>query len=52
MKKFKVTKKDGVQNEKGRNFIYTVPFLILIVLSLIGTKRACKFKWCVPQMVL
>lgn len=39
MKKFKVTKKDGVQNEKGRNFIYTVPFLILIVLSLIGIVR-------------
>jgi cellulose synthase (UDP-forming) len=39
MKKFKVTKKDGAQNEKGRNFIYTVPFLILIVLSLIGIVR-------------
>ena len=39
MKKFKVTKKDGVQNEKGRNSIYTVPFLILIVLSLIGIVR-------------
>lgn len=39
MKKFKVTRKDGAQNEKGRNFIYTVPFLILIVLSLIGIAR-------------
>ena len=36
MKKFKVTKKEGLQNEKGQNFLYMVPFLLLIILSVIG----------------
>lgn len=36
LKKFKVTKKEEQQNQKGRNAIYSVPFLILIVLSIIG----------------
>lgn len=36
MKTFKVTGKGEQKNEKGKNFIFSVPFLILIVLSLIG----------------
>lgn len=36
LKKFKVTDKSGQKNQKGKNFVYTIPFLILIVLSVIG----------------
>lgn len=36
LKKFKVTDKGGQKNQKGKNFVYTIPFLILIVLSVIG----------------
>lgn len=39
LKKFKVTQKGEQQNEKGRNFIYLIPFLILIILSVIGIIR-------------
>lgn len=36
MKTFKVTGKGEQKNEKGKNFVFSVPFLILIILSLIG----------------
>lgn len=36
LKKFKITKKGGVESEKGKNIAYMVPFIILIVLSVIG----------------
>ena len=36
LKKFKVTSKGEQQNQKGKNLIYTIPFLILIILSVIG----------------
>lgn len=36
LKKFKVTAKEEQKNQKGKNAIYTIPFLILIILSLIG----------------
>lgn len=36
LKKFKVTEKNSQQNQKGKNFIYNIPFLILIILSVIG----------------
>lgn len=36
LKKFKVTSKEEQKNQKGKNAIYTIPFLILIVLSVIG----------------
>ena len=36
LKKFKVTDKDAKQSKKGQNLIYMIPFLILIVLSIIG----------------
>lgn len=36
LKKFKVTKKEGIQNQKGKNIIYSIPFVILIALSVIG----------------
>lgn len=36
LKKFKVTNKGLQQNERGQNFVFTIPFLILIVLSIIG----------------
>lgn len=36
LKKFKVTKKEEQQNQKGKNFVYSIPFLILILLSVIG----------------
>lgn len=36
LKKFKVTAKEEQQNQKGKNAIYSIPFLILIVLSVIG----------------
>lgn len=36
LKKFKVTDKDAKQSKKGQNLIYMIPFLILIVLSVIG----------------
>lgn len=39
MKKFKVTGKGGQKNEKGKNFLYSIPFLILIVLSVWGIVR-------------
>lgn len=36
LKKFKVTKKETQLNEKGKNVVYMVPFLILIALSIVG----------------
>lgn len=39
LKKFKVTEKGAVENEKGKNFIYMIPLLILIVMSVIGIIR-------------
>lgn len=39
LKKFKVTKKETQMNEKGQNIVYMIPFLILIVLSVIGLIR-------------
>lgn len=39
LKKFKVTKKETQQNQKGKNTVYSIPFLILILLSLIGITR-------------
>lgn len=39
MKKFKVTSKGEQKNEKGKNFLYSIPFLLLIVLSLWGIVR-------------
>lgn len=36
LKKFKVTEKKGQQNQKGKNMVYMIPFLILIILSFIG----------------
>lgn len=39
LKKFKVTSKGEQKNEKGRNFIYMIPFLLLIILSVIGAVR-------------
>ncbi len=39
MKKFKVTSKGEQKNEKGKNFLYAIPFLLLIVLSIWGIIR-------------
>lgn len=39
MKKFKVTSKGEQKNEKGKNFLYAIPFLLLIVLSVWGIFR-------------
>ena len=39
LKKFKVTSKGEQKNEKGRNFIYMIPFLLLIILSAFGALR-------------
>lgn len=36
LKKFKVTEKGRQKNQKSRNVIYMIPFLILIILSVIG----------------
>lgn len=36
LKKFKVTDKGVQQNKKGQHLIYTIPFLILIILSILG----------------
>lgn len=36
LKKFKVTHKGQQENQKGKNLVYMLPFLILIVLSVIG----------------
>lgn len=36
MKKFQVTQKGKVENEAGKNMIYLVPFLLLVILSVIG----------------
>ena len=36
MKKFKVTKKGAVENERGKNLLYLIPFALLVVLSAIG----------------
>lgn len=42
MKKFKVTQKGEVTSEKGKNFIYSIPFLVFIVLSVIGIYNSVK----------
>lgn len=39
LKKFKVTDKGEQKNEKGKNLLYLIPFLILIILSIIGIIR-------------
>ncbi len=39
MKKFKVTNKGEQKNEKGKNFLYAIPFLIMIALSVWGIFR-------------
>lgn len=39
LRKFKVTQKGEQKNEKGKNFLYLIPFLILIILSVIGIVR-------------
>ena len=36
MKKFKVTEKGKTKNEAGKNLIYLIPFLLLVILSVIG----------------
>lgn len=36
LKKFKVTEKERQKDRKGKNIVYMVPFLILILLSVIG----------------
>lgn len=36
MKKFKVTQKGEVENERGKNLIYLIPFVLLVILSVIG----------------
>lgn len=36
LKTFKVTKKGDVENEQGKNLIYAIPFILLIILSVIG----------------
>lgn len=36
MKQFKVTKKGEVENERGKNLVYLIPFALLVVLSVIG----------------
>lgn len=36
MKTFKVTQKGEIENEKGKNLVYLIPFILLIVLSVIG----------------
>jgi len=42
MKKFKVTQKGDVKSEQGENFIYSIPFLVFILLSLIGIYNSVK----------
>lgn len=39
LKTFKVTKKGDVENEAGKNVVYMITFLLLIVLSIIGIIR-------------
>lgn len=36
LKKFKVTRKDGVNTEQSNNLLYALPFLLFIILSIIG----------------
>lgn len=36
MKQFKVTQKGAIENEKGKNLLYLIPFVLLIVLSAVG----------------
>ena len=36
LKKFKVTQKERQETQRGENLIYAIPFLILIILSVIG----------------
>lgn len=43
MKKFKVTQKGKVENEAGKNMLYLLPFLLLILLSVIGIAN-CVYK--------
>ena len=39
LKKFKVTDKEAKQNKRGQNIVYMIPYIILIILSLIGLIR-------------
>ena len=39
LKKFKVTDKEAKQNKRGQNVIYMIPYIILIILSVIGLIR-------------
>lgn len=42
LKKFKVTKKGEVENQKGKNIPYMIPFILLIILSIIGIINCIK----------
>lgn len=39
LKKFKVTDKEAKQNKRGQNVLYMIPYIILIILSVIGLIR-------------
>ncbi len=39
LKSFKVTEKGRAENEKGKNLPYLIPFLLLVILSVIGILR-------------
>ena len=39
LNKFKVTNKEKQKNQKGKNILYNIPFIILIFLSIIGILR-------------
>ncbi|MFP3153423.1 glycosyltransferase [Lachnospiraceae bacterium ZAX-1] len=42
LKKFLVTKKGAVENEKGKLWIYTIPFAVLTLLSVVGIINCIK----------
>ena len=50
MKKFKVTQKGGMTSEKGKNFVYSIPFIILIVLSVIGIINSVRTMFVTSSM--
>ncbi len=50
MKKFKVTQKGGMTSEKGKNFVYSTPFIILIVLSVIGIINSVRTMFVTSSM--
>jgi len=50
MKKFKVTQKGDVKSVQGENFMYSIPFLVFILMSVIGIYNSVKVMFLTASM--